>query len=62
MSPVETTPRVPRAFAPDQQPLPTAVQAASESDSDLTELRRALLIYGTAGQAARSPGMETRLI
>lgn len=39
----------------------TAVQAAAPADADpaLNELRRALLIYGTAGHAAR-PGKEAR--
>ena len=38
-----------------------AVQAAAPVDTDpaLNELRRALLIYGTAGQAAR-PATEAR--
>jgi len=38
-------------------PLQAAAPAMAEEDPALNELRRALLIYGTAGQASR-PGME----
>lgn len=37
--------------------LQAAAPATAEEDPALNELRRALLIYGTAGQATR-PGME----
>lgn len=40
------------ARAPVQAPAPT-----TDADAALNELRRALLIYGTAGQASR-PGTE----
>jgi len=40
-------------------PVRSAAPATADTDPALNELRRALLIYGTAGQAAR-PGMEAR--
>jgi hypothetical protein len=41
---------------PEVERLPAATGTASDADSELAELRRNLLIYGTAGQAARSLG------
>lgn len=32
---------------------PDVARSAADSDSELTELRRNLLLYGTAGEAAR---------
>jgi len=39
---------------PEDESLPAATRTASAADSELAELRRNLLIYGTSGQAARS--------
>lgn len=46
---------------PEDGSLPAATRAPSDADSELAELRRNLLIYGTAGQAARSFS-ETRAL
>jgi len=39
--------------------VPASTRPASATDSELAELRRNLLLYGTAGQAARA-GMEVK--
>jgi len=38
----------------DDERLPEPTRAAADADSELTALRRNLLLYGTAGQAART--------
>jgi len=42
---------------PDDARLPEASGPTADPDSELTALRRSLLLYGTAGQPARS-GVE----
>lgn len=42
-----------RSPGPDDERLPEALRTAPDADAALTELRRNLLLYGTAGQAAR---------
>jgi hypothetical protein len=43
-----------RSPGPDDEHLPQATRATADADSELTALRRNLLLYGTAGQPARS--------
>lgn len=43
-----------RSTGPDDARLPEATRATADTDSELTALRRNLLLYGTAGQPARS--------
>ncbi|WP_323143935.1 hypothetical protein [Massilia phyllosphaerae] len=43
-----------RSTGPDDTRLPEATRAMADTDSELTALRRNLLLYGTAGQPARS--------
>jgi len=46
-----------RSPAPDDERLPDAApatRATAGTDSELTELRRNLLLYGTAGQGAHN--------
>lgn len=43
-----------RITALDDERLPDAVRSAADIDSELTALRRNLLLYGTAGEAART--------
>jgi hypothetical protein len=59
MSHYDENSAVPGARGPgsDDERLPDATRSAANADSELTELRRNLLLYGTAGQAAR---MEVR--
>ena len=38
---------------PDDERVPETLRAASDTDAELAALRRDLLLYGTAGQAAR---------
>lgn len=43
----------------DNETVTSSARPASDTDSELAELRRNLLLYGTAGQAARA-GMEVK--
>lgn len=43
-----------RSPGPDDERLPEATRSTADADSELTALRRNLLLYGTAGQPARS--------
>jgi len=43
-----------RSAGPDDERLPDTAHSAADADSELTALRRNLLLYGTAGQAART--------
>lgn len=49
-------PGLPGARSPalDEKRLPDTIQSAADTDSELTALRRNLLLYGTAGEAART--------
>jgi len=40
-------------LAPGDEPIRQAAPLTANSDPELAELQRSLLIYGTAGQAAR---------
>ncbi len=43
-----------RSTGPDDVRLPEATRATADADSELTTLRRNLLLYGTAGQPTGS--------